>query len=136
MKIKEQLVLSTEDSRHKIKEIANNQQTIYGITPFGLSQQIKEPQYQIVREQENASKYSITRTNKSIHAKILLTKDYVMHGSCNFTENSIQNEHEIIQVTPKKGYEKQYRKFKQFFETVWRRSQKTQEERATSRFSR
>lgn len=116
------ITFTTEDGRHKIKEIANSERTIYGITPFGLSEQIKAPQKQIVRKKKYQRKYSLTRVNSNVHAKLLLTNNFILHGSCNFTENSIQNQHEIIHLTPKQTAPKQYNNIKKYFETLWERS--------------
>lgn len=121
-------IFTTEQGRHKIIETANQQQIIYAMTPFGLDDRIKTPQKQIVRKKEYENEYSITRINQSLHAKLLVTKDYVIHGSCNFTSNSIENEHELIHITSKKCDQDSYKKAKKFFETVWRRSTKTGDE--------
>lgn len=118
---------TTEDGRHKIKQIANQKPILYALTPFGLTPQIQTPQKQIVRDQEYANEYSITRINNSVHGKLLLTRDYAIHGSCNFTENSIQNEHEIIHVTCRNCDSDRYEAMKNFFEQLWERSTKTRD---------
>lgn len=116
---------TTEDGRHKIKQIANRKPILYALTPFGLDPQIQTPQKQIVRAPEYANEYSITRINNSVHGKLLLTRDYAIHGSCNFTENSIQNQHEIIHVTCRNCDPERYETMKRFFDQLWKRSTKT-----------
>lgn len=63
---------TTEDGRHKIKQIANQKPILYALTPFGLDPQIQTPQKQIVRDPDYANEYSITRINNSVHGKLYL----------------------------------------------------------------
>lgn len=123
---------TTEEGRYRIKQIANQKPIVYALTPFGLDSQIQTPQKQIVREPEYANKHSIARLNNSVHGKLLLTRDYAIHGSCNFTENSIQNQHEIIHVTCRKCEPERYESMKNFFEQLWRRSTEIQKENDTT----
>lgn len=118
--------LTTEQGRHKIIEKANKEKPIYGLTPYGLDNRIKHPQKQIVKNAEYSNKYSKTRKNTSTHAKIILNKKYAITGSTNFTTNSIQNEHEIIQIIHKECHPEKYQTIKNFFETMWQRSEKVE----------
>jgi len=115
--------ITTEDGRHKITEALTKHKPVYGITPFALANAIQAPQKQIVRKNKYQRTYSKTRKNKSIHAKLILTKETAITGSCNFTTNSIQNEHEFVEITCKHCHPDKYRKYKEFFETIWNRSQ-------------
>lgn len=123
MEIDAAITITTEEGRHKINEIINSKQPIYGATPFGTSDSIKDPQKQIVRNPRYSSEYSLTRVNTNLHAKFIVSREWVATGSCNFTENSIQNQHEIVNVIPKSHHPKRYKKYKDFFETLWNRSQ-------------
>jgi len=117
-------IITTEDGRGKIREKANQQPIAQAITPYGLDPKIQTPQKQIVKQKENATKHSISKENNSVHAKLLLTKDYAIIGSSNFTQNSINKEHEFIEVIDRNCHPEKHKKLRQFFEQIWRRSTK------------
>lgn len=59
------------------------------------------------------------RTNNNLHAKVVIGERMVITGSCNFTTNSVEYEHELIHRIQK---QKEINKIEKFFDNIWEKS--------------
>lgn len=125
---------TTEEGRHKITQAiaeANKGKITYAAAPYGLTSRLKDPQKLITTEKRFDKTYSKTRLNDSLHAKLLFYRTEesykVIHGSGNFTENSIQNQHEIYNITCRSCHPQRFNTLFQFFQKIWKRSTNTQQ---------
>lgn len=120
---------STESGRYKVLEALSeleDAEKIYAAVPFGISDRVQDPQKMIVRDEKYGRKMSAIRVNTNLHAKMIFYKINgeckVIHGSGNFTSNSIRNQHEIYHVTSRDCHRSKYAEMFSFFQTLWKRS--------------
>lgn len=60
----------------------------------------------------------LNKTNKKIHAKIVIGEDGYIIGSCNWSNNSIQNLHECAIVV--RNDEKGKEELEKYFDSLWK----------------
>lgn len=116
------LTFTTNDGRNKLFDLIGEKEIRFAAAPFGLSDDLPLPEQMIVRDQEHLSPIVETRLNQQLHAKFLVTEQFVVHGSSNFTDNSLRHEHEVFTVTYRDCCEQQYETFISFFKDIWHRS--------------
>lgn len=59
------------------------------------------------------------RTNSKLHAKAVIGQRMLLTGSCNFTNNSVEHEHEILHRIHD---QKQRQRIEEFFDEIWEKS--------------
>lgn len=59
------------------------------------------------------------RKNSNLHAKAIIGQKMVITGSCNFTTNSVEREHELVHRIQK---QKEIKKVEEFFDKIWEKS--------------
>lgn len=73
----------------------------------------------IISRPNHVPKIGNRRTNNKLHAKAVIGERMVLTGSCNFTSNSVEHEHEIMH---RSHYIKDIEKIEKFFDQIWEKS--------------
>lgn len=108
-------------SRPEIAKVLRKAQNTKVLAPFGIKSEYFDGG-KIITRQGSEPIYGKRRQNAKLHAKLMLTRDEAIIGSCNFTQNSVQRQHEIVAVIPRTAHPVAYEALDRFFSKIWRGS--------------
>lgn len=114
------------EERHLQEEWLKNIKSIKVLAPFGIKRDYINQNTKIItrKGRKNIPVIGKRKTNDQIHAKLVIGENSLLTGSSNFTSNSLENLHEIMFKFEKDNHHIFYNKMQDFFDSIWKKSEK------------